>query len=176
MRATDTALAIAGVASQVSTIGQARAVLGTTTATLAQAYSRLGDLTSLAGLRDEARSRLDAINAFAGRVYSIWNDDPDLQAEEISTVNATKVGICLAQANDALKDVEELANEDFWNFAELLRESLAAAGKLAGDAIQSITNAVGAGVGAFVTSAWPTLVLVGAGIVALYIVREKVAL
>lgn len=176
MRATDTAFAIADVAAKVNTIGQARAVLGTVTATLAKAYGRLDELTNLAGLRDEARSRLDSVNAFAGRVYATWNDDAELQDEEISAVNATKVGICMAQANDVLKDVEELANEDFWNFAELLRESLAAAGGLAGGAIQSVTNSVAAGVSAFVASAWPTLLLLGAGAVALYLVRDKVAL
>jgi hypothetical protein len=174
MRASDTSVAIAQVAAKVNTIAQARAALGVVTGTLAQAYSRLDDLTSLAGLRDEARSRLDAVNRFAQRTYAIWTDDPELQEEEISAVNATKVGICLAQANDALKDVEELANEDFWDFAGLLREAIANAAKLAGDAIQSVTNAVAAGGAAFLASAWPTLLLLGAAAVGLYLVRDKV--
>lgn len=175
MRATDTSLAIAQVAAKVNTIGQARAALGVVSRTLEQAYSRLPDITSIADLREATRGRIDAKNAFAQRVYAIWNDDPELQDEEISAVNATKVGICMAQANDVLKDVEELANEDFWNFTELLREAIENAGRLAGQAIQSITNAIAAGGGAFVAAAWPTLLLVGAGLVGLYLVRDKLA-
>lgn len=174
MRAKDTALAIAAVASRVNTIGQARAVLGTVSATLEQAYARLPEVTSVADLRDAARSRLDQVNNYAQRIYAIWTDDPELQDQEISIVNASKVGVCVAQANDALRDVEELANEDFWNFTELLEESLANAGKLAGGAAQSVTNAISGGVSAFVAAAWPTILLVAAGAAAVYFLRDKV--
>jgi hypothetical protein len=174
MRAKDTALAIAQVASQVNTIGQARAVLGVVSTTLEQAYLRLPDITSIADLRDAVRSRLDQTNAYARRVYATWNDDPDLQDQEISAVNAAKVGAAMAQANDALKDVEELANEDFWDFGQLLRDSLANAGSLAGGAVQSVTNAIAGGVTAFIASAWPTILLVVAGAATVYILRDKV--
>lgn len=173
MRATDTALSIASVASQVSTIGQARGVLGTVSSTLQQAYSRIPDISSTAGLRDAASARLDVVNNFAQRVYAIWNDDPELQDEEISVVNATKVGICMAQANDALKDIEEAADQDFWDFTQLLTDSLAAAGSIGGHAVQSVTNAIAAGGAAFVTAAWPTLLILGAAGVGVYLFRKQ---
>jgi len=159
-RDSDNALAIARVAAQVQTIAQARAVLGAVASTLQQAYGRLDELHNVAGQRDEMRSRLDAVNAFAQRTYAIWTDDPDLQDQEISSTNASRVGVCMAQASNALKDVQELAGQDFWNFAEILQDSLAATGAMAGRATQSVTNAIAAGGSAFVTAAWSTILVV----------------
>jgi hypothetical protein len=174
MASTDTALSIASVAAQVSTIGQARAVLGTVSSTLQDGYTKLPQISTTAGLRDAAQSRLDVVNNFAQRVYAIWNDDPQLQDEEISAVNATKVGICMAQASDALKDIEDAASQEFWNFTDLLNDSLAAAGSLGGNAVQSVTNAIAAGGAAFVTAAWPTLLIVGGVVVGAYLFRKEI--
>lgn len=188
----DTSLAIAAIAARVNTIGQARAVLGVAANVIGDAYTHLPDIkantlgvilagpvlgwfesTSIDDVRAAAKSRLDAANTYAQQVYAIWNSDPDLQDEEISATNATKVGFALARANDVLKDIQNLAQTDYWNFGDLLNDALAQAGQLAGSAVQSVTNAIAAGTAAFVWSSWPTLLLI-AGAVGVYVFRKPI--
>jgi hypothetical protein len=155
------AIALAAVAAKITTIGDARAALGVVSHTLANAYERLPDITTTADLRDTAREYLDQVNSYAQRIYRIWNDDPDLQDEDISTLNASKVGLCISQANKALSDIENLANTEYWDIAEAIEEVLRTVGHVAGATIQAIGNAVAAGGTALFAAAWPTLLVAG---------------
>lgn len=175
MASTDTALSIAGVASRIDTISQARAALGAVASTLQGAYAKaatigvasgvLHDYTPLGFVEDEstaevraaAASRLDVVNNYAQQLYSIWNDDPQLQDEEISAINAAKVGLCLSQANEALRDIEVAAEEEYWNFTQILTDAINAAIALGVAGIQKLANAAAAAGAAVVHALWPWL-------------------
>jgi hypothetical protein len=162
--ADDTSATIAAVAAEVHTVGEARATLGATTTMLADAYGRLGDITG-ADNRDAARELLDQANDYAARVYAELPSDNLGQAIDATT--ALRVGGAFGTARRALRRVEDAADTVYWDYVGALHEALAAAGGAAGDAVQSVTNAVAAGGAAFIASAWPTLLLVG-GAVALW--------
>jgi hypothetical protein len=165
MSADDTSATIAAVAADVHTVGQARATLGRTSELLADAYTRLPDITG-ADNRDAARELLDQANDYAQRVYGeLPNADAD---QAIDATTALRVGGAFGTTRRALRRVEEAADQTYWDYAGALRDTLTMAGSAAGDAVQSVTNAVAAGGAAFLASAWPTVLLIGAA-VALYI-------
>jgi len=165
MSADDTSATIAAVAAEVRTVGDARATLGKTAELLNDAYGRLPDITG-ADNRDAARDLLDEANDYAQRVYA------DLPTEDLDAAidasTALRVGGAFGTTRRALRRIEEAANTTYWDYAGALHETLTTAGTAAGDAVQSVTNAVAAGGAAFIASAWPTLLLVGAA-VAFYI-------
>ncbi len=167
------ALAIAATAAKISTIGELRAAMGAVTLTLSQAYARLPDIGFIAGERKAATDLLDTVNKSAHLLYAKYNDDADLQDEEISTWNAHLAGQVISQANDALKTVERAANEDLWNVADIVDDALATVGHKAGATVQGVTNAITAGASAFVSAAWPT-VLLGIIVVGVYIYRRPI--
>lgn len=169
MAATDTKVAIAKVAAQVQTIGQARAVLGETTRILREGYARLDEITSLADLRATARSYLDQVNAYAQRIYSTWNDDPDLQDEDISLVNITRVATCLEQARIAVREVEAIAETDYWDFVGALTEVLKRVTKEVVKLIPATTGFLAA----MLAGLWPIIILGIIGLVAFAWARKK---
>lgn len=167
------AIDLAAAASKITTIGAVRAAMGAVTTTLAQGYVQLASITTVEGVRDAATSLLNTVNASATALYNIYNDDPDLQDEEISTWHAHLAAVVLDEANDALKSVEAAANLNLWDIAAIVEQALVLVGAAIGSGLQSVTNAVVAGASAFVWASWPTLLLVGAG-VGLYVFRNKI--
>jgi len=168
------ALALAAASAKITNVGEIRAAMGAVANTLAQGYPYLDSISWIAGEKDAARGLLDTVNVSAQKLYAIFNtDDPTLQDEEISASRASLAGQVVAQANDALKTVEAAAAEDLWDIASIVSDAIdevrriaAAAGRAAGKTLQAATNTIAAGVSAFVVAAWPTLLLVGAGLVA----------
>lgn len=185
MAQSDNSLTLTAVAAQITTIGAARAALGKVSEVLREAYGRLDAIGGGAGsaivnlgtgaldeVKEAARQRLDVVNAYAQGIYAtIGTSDPDLQGEEIGALTCARIGLVLAQAQDALKDVENAADETYWDFASLIRDSLAESGAIAGTAIQKLTNGIAAGGAALVASAWPTILAVGVGVAAYLWVR-----
>lgn len=169
MSADDTTAAIAEVAAQVHTVGQARAALGQTTELLADGYTKLDAITG-SDNRDAARELLDQANDYAQRVYADLPSD-NLDAE-IDVTTALRVGGAFGTSRRALRRIEEAANTTYWDYVGALNQTLTSVGSAAGDAVQSVTNAVAAGGAAFVLSAWPTLLLAAAG-VALYFLGPR---
>jgi len=158
---------LAAVAAKVTTIGAARAALGECTRLLQAGYAKINqaDLWDEDELKEACRDRLDVVNAYAQGIYAtIGTSDPDLQAEEISALNCSRVGLVIAQTDDALSDIDEAINENTFDVAGTLKLALAIAGETAGSAVQSVTNAVAAGGAAFIASAWPTLVIGAAAV------------
>lgn len=192
------AASLAASASRITTVGAARAVLGEITAVLHQAYGKLDEIgrgfgnavlggssphheTSQGTLddanaetRDAARARLDGVNNFAARIYdAIGTADPDLQAEEISAWNSSRVALCMVQTQDALDDVEAAIGSTLWDFPQTMQDITAGIGETAGNAVQATGNAIAAGATAFVAGAWKTLAV--AGVVAtLYVFRAPI--
>lgn len=168
------AIALASTAAKIQNVAQVRAAMGAVSSTLALGYPYLDSISWIAGEKEAARAVLDTVNVSAQKLYNIYTDDPDLQDEDISTWHAHLAGEVIAQANDALKTVEAAAKEDLWDIASIVSDALTIVGQTAGKTIQSVTNAAAAGATAFVWAAWPTLLLVGAGVL-LYVFRDKVA-
>ena len=161
---------LAAVAAKVTTIGRARMALGKCTELLQAGYAKINQasLWDDDELKGAMRDRLDVVNAYAQGIYAtIGTDDPDLQEEEISAISAGRVGLVIAQTDEALTDIDEAIHENTFDVAATLGLALAIAGDTAGSAVQSVTNAVAAGGAAFVAAAWPTL-LMGAAAVGLY--------
>jgi hypothetical protein len=167
------ALDLAAAAAKIDTIGQVRAAMGAVTATLSQGYAKLSEISTIAGENAAAQSLLDTVNKSATILYNIYNDDPQLQDEEITTWHAHIAGQIVSEANDALKAVEDAANENLWDIAAIIEQALSLVGTAAGNSITALTNAVAAGGSAFVAAAWPTLLLVAlAGGVAYHYRKE----
>ena len=161
---------IAAVAAKVTTIGRARAALGKCTELLQAGYAKVNQasLWDEDELKDACKDRLDVVNAYAQGIYAtIGTADPELQEEEISAIASSRVGLVIAQTDEALEDIDEAIAENNFDVVETLRLALSIAGETAGSAVQSVTNAVAAGGAAFIWAAWPTLLL-GAGAVAIY--------
>lgn len=168
------AFELAATASKITTIGQVRAAMGAVSATLAQGYPYLDQISWIAGEKDAARALLDTVNTSAQKLYAIYNDDPELQDEEISTWHATVAGQIISEANDALKTVEQAAKQDLWDIASIVDDALANVGQAAGQTIQKVTNSVAAGAAAFAFAAWPTILII-AGLGLAYLYRGKIA-
>ena len=167
------ALALATAAAKINTIAAVRAAMGAVTQTLAQGYAVVPNISTIAGLQASSLSLLNQTNTEAQALYNVYNDDPDLQDEEISTWHAHIAAVILSDANDALKMVEDAASWQPWDIAAIVEQALALIGATIGSGLQAVTNAVVGGASAFVWAAWPTLLLVGAG-VAVYIYRDKI--
>jgi len=166
------AFALANTASKIQTVAQVRAAMGAVTLTLSRGYALLPDITNAASLRDEAQGLLDKVNETATKLYNVYTGDPDLQDEEISAWHAHVAGMVISDANDALKLVTEATSIQF-DIAGIVNDALKAVGTAAGNAVQSVTNAVTAGATAFVWASWPSLLLIGSGLF-LYLNRDKV--
>lgn len=174
-------LALAAASAKITNVGELRAAMGSVAQTLAQGYPYLDSISWIAGEKDAARALLDTVNTSAQKLYAIVaGADQDLWDQEISTSHAILAGQVVAQANDALKTVEDAAKENLWNIASIVsdaidqvRAMMAAAGAAAGKTLQGLVNAAGAGAASFVFAAWPTLLLVGAGVV-VYLYRGKI--
>lgn len=152
-------IALAAAAAKIQTVAQVRAAMGAVTVTLAKGYALLPQVTTVSGLQDEARSLLDKVNQTATKLYNVYTDDPELQDEEISTVHAHAAGAILADANSALKLIEEATTITF-DVASIVSDALAVVGRAAGTTLQTATNALAAGATAFVWASWPTLLIV----------------
>jgi hypothetical protein len=155
MGASDNELSIARVAASVQTVGQGRAVLGAATGLLRQAYEKLDSITSVEGVRDQARNNLDIVNAYAGGIYALLPSDDARQGDALTTKQAQQIGLSLRQSQDALKDIEEAAGFDFWDVKEVLSNAVASVAGNVGAGAQAVTNALAAGGSALFSSAWP---------------------
>lgn len=160
MAKTDTMAAIAAIAIQVQTVGQARAVLGKATELLANGYARLGDLPG--DVAEAAQDLLDGSNAYAGGIYAMLPTADAAQGQQLAAAMAGRVGAALETSRKALRQVEEDADADYWDFLGALQEVLQAVGGAAGDAVQGVVNAAAAGAGAFIKNSWGALILIGA--------------
>jgi hypothetical protein len=173
MAKSDTALTIAKVASQVKTVGQARAVIGKSTTLLADGYTKLpslpsgtllGDLTGAGDSDDVQKSAqllLDQANAYCAKVYGTLAADDDSQGNVIGPLTARQVGACLATSQGALKSVEEAADTDYWDFFAALSEVLQTVGEAAGHVIAKTAAAVAGGLGAMFKAAWWVFLILG---------------
>lgn len=168
------ALALASAASKITTVGGVRAAMGAVTLTLSKGYARLAEISTIAGEQDAARSLLDTVNKSASMLYAIYNGDADLQEEEITARHAYLAGRVVFEANDALKAVEDAADEHLWDIASIVEQALAIVGAKVGTGVQAVTNAVIAGGTAFVGAAWETLLIVAA-VGAIYFFRAPLA-
>jgi hypothetical protein len=168
----DNAATIAAVAASIQTVGQARAALGAASDLLKQAYEKLPVISTTADLRQAASDRLDVVNAYASGIYAILPADDASQGNQIDTLTANRVGLALAQSQDALKDIEDTANLEIWNIRAILTDAISTAATWTGGGIQAVTNAVAAGGSAFVASAWPTLLIVGVVLAGLLLLRS----
>jgi hypothetical protein len=168
-------IAIAAVSAKITNVGTLRAAMGSVSNTLAQGYPYLDQISWIAGEKDAARAVLDTVNKSAQLLYAIVaGADQDLWDQEISTSHAISAGRVVAEANDALKTVEDAAKENLWDLASILEDALKTVGDTVGGGIQSVTNAVAAGATAFAFAAWPTLLIVAGGAL-LYLNRGKIA-
>lgn len=177
MSASDTKLAVASVASGIQSIGQARAALGVVTQVLQDGYAQLDRLTSLADVRDTARSLLDSNNAYAAKIYATWTDEPDLQDEEISLLKSTQVATCLEQARSNVRLIEDIAAEDIWNFVQLLQSALREAvgiAETAGTVLASAIRVPLAFGAALLAGLWPIVLLVGFAAVIFFWARGRI--
>ncbi len=174
MSQSDTPFSIAVLAAKVQTIGQARAVLGKTSELLHDAYGKVGEVTTLAGLREEYIRQLDIVNAYAQGLYAIYaGADPDLFDEEISFQNAARIGLALERARKLLTDIEADANEEWWSITAILQAALESAGKAVATTLTTAANAVAAAAPSLVLGLWPLWVIAGIVIYILYF-RKKV--
>ncbi len=173
----DNAITIAQVAASVQTVGQARAVLGKISELLREAYAKLEDVTNIEGVRDAARSRIDVVNAYAGGIYAVMPSDQASQDLPLDANQARRVGLAMAQAQDALKDTEEAAGLEVWDVSAILSETVASVGGTVGGGLSSVTNSIAAGGAAFVSAAWPVVIvaLVLVGGYAVYRFRGAIA-
>ena len=167
------ALSIAATAAKIQTIADIRAAMGAVTLTLSQAYARLDDISWIAGEKKAATDLIDTVNKSAQLLYAKYNDDPDLQDEDISAWNAHLAGQVIAQANDALTTVENAANENLWDISSIVDDALVTVGHKVGTTIQGVTNAIAGGASAFLSAAWPTVLLVAGGVI-LYVYRKPI--
>lgn len=167
-------LALAAVAAKIQNIGQLRAAMGAVASTLQQGYAKLDEITTVADVRDAARSLLDVVNGSAQKLYNIYNDDPTLQDEEISTYHAHIAGVVVGEANDALKAVEDAAKFDFWNIAAIVDEAISQVGAIAGATLKTVVNAAVAGSSAFLSAAGWSVIAVVAIIAAILYARYRI--
>jgi hypothetical protein len=167
------ALDLAAAASKITNVVQIRAAMGAVTTTLAQGYAQLASITTTEGVQQAATDLLNTVNASATALYGKYTDEADLQDEDISVWNAHLAAVVISEANDALTDVEQAANLNLWDIAAIVEQALTLVGAAVGSGLQSITNAVVAGASAFAWASWPTLLLVGAGVIAYYN-RDKI--
>jgi hypothetical protein len=175
------AINLAAASAKITNVGELRAAMGAVSQTLAQGYPYLDSISWIAGEKDAARGLLDTVNTSAQKLYAIVaGADQDLWDQDISTTHAVLAGQVVAQANDALKTVEDAAKENLWDIASIVSDAidavralLVAAGTAVGKTLQQLVNGVGAGAAAFAFAAWPTLLLVGAGVL-IYVNREKI--
>ncbi len=174
MATTDTPARVAAAAAKVKTVGQARAALGVVADVLRIAYAHAGDVSSMGGAAEAATSRLDVVNNYAQRIYGALPAEGD-QAAAISPLQAAQVGLVIGQAQRALKDIDEAVEGTAWNLVDLLTQAIAAAAKLAGQAIQGATNAAAGGLFAFLRAAWPTVLIAAVVVLGLLWLRGRVA-
>lgn len=175
-------------AAKIGNVGELRAAMGAVTLTLSQGYAVMDGLTNIAGVQDAARTLLDTVNKSAGLLYAKYPDPqlaagaygPPVDLMSLSTWDAHLAGVVVAEANDALASVEKVAAQNLFDIAQVVSDAIdvfdaeiAAVGGAVGAAVQDATNALASGVSAFVTAAWPTLLLVGLGVTA-YVYRGKI--
>lgn len=98
-----------GVIAAIATVGQGRAALGEAARLLNQGYGRLGDIPTMGGTRDEARSLLDQGNEYAQRIYRSLSDAPSAQSQQLDLTLRRQVQAALKGAASSLKLVEESA-------------------------------------------------------------------
>jgi hypothetical protein len=167
------AFALAKVAAQIQNAGQLRAAMGAVASTLSEGYSKLGDISWIAGEKEAAQSLLDTVNKSAGILYNIYPSDGSLDDQDISTGHAISAGRVISEANDALKSVEQAANENLWDIATIVNDALSTVGKTVGGGLQAVVNAAASGGVAFIASAWPSLLLIGFGVVIFFWARAR---
>ena len=177
MASTDTKARVAQIATTVQTIGQARAALGVVTQVLQEGYGQLDRLTSVADVRDTARSLLDSNNAYAQKIYATWGTDPsDLLDQDISVTIQLKVATCLEQARSNVKLIEDIASEDIWDLASLLESAIKEATKIAADAGSTLANIAKVPLvfaWSMLQGLWPIVLIAGFGVVVFFWARKR---
>jgi hypothetical protein len=176
-----TALALAEAAAKISNVGQMRAAMGAVTTTLSQGYAQLDSLTSVYGIQDTAKQLLDTVNTSANLLYNKYPDPalaagaagPSGDLQSLSLWDAHIAGQIVSEANDALKTVEQINGQNLFDIAAIVTSAVQTVGTTVGGGLQAVTNAVASGASAFVSAAWPTILIVGA-LAGVYIFRRQV--
>lgn len=162
MARSDNAATIAAVAAKCKTVGAARAALGNVSRLLGGAYA-ITDEASLwdeSELKDAIRGRLDTVNRGAQRLYATLPTADAAQPEPVTAEQAAKLGLVLAQAQEAVKDVEKAIAENRFDIAGTILEGIELAAETAGKAADKASKGALAALFAFVRSAWLTLTIV----------------
>lgn len=169
MASSDNAATIAAVADKVRTVGQARVALGNLTRLLQQAYAKTddADLWDESELKDSIRGRLDVVNNYAQKIYGTLPSDDASQGDPVPAATAPKIGLVLAQAQEACKDIEKALKENQFDIAGTILEGLHLAAETAGHVADKATKGLLAAIFAFVRSAWLPIVI-ALGVVAVW--------
>jgi len=164
MASTDTSFSVAGVAADVQTIGQARAVLGVVAGIVQDAYAELDASEVGRDLKSSLHNLLDVVNADAQRLYAIYaGATPDLFDQEISISNAAQIGVNLEYARSALAQVEAAVGIP-WDFTGQLKTALAGAGAIAQTGASGIARAAAAAGAGLAAAFWPYLLVLAVGV------------
>lgn len=182
MAASDNSATIAAVANRVRTVGQARVVLGNVATVLQSAYGKLegahfADESNDARRDDLAqatRARLDGINRYATKVYASLSAADEDQGLPVGAHAAAQVGLVLAQAQEACKDIETVLGENQWDLAGAFLEGVKFAAETAGKAADKAAKGALAALCAFIRSAWLSLTIVGL-VIALWLLWPRIA-
>lgn len=174
MAKSDGTFAIAALAARVHTVGEARAVLGSAAQMLQEAYTKVPNVSTIAGLREETRRQLDLANDYAQEVYAIYSGaTPDLFDEEISFSNAARVGLALERARLGLRQTEDALDAEYWNIAAVLEAALQSAKSAVEWTVHQLANAAAAVTAPIVDAFWPILLVAGVGAVIVWKYRGQ---
>lgn len=176
MAKSDGTFAIAALAAKVHTIGEARAVLGKAADLLQEAFAKVPDVSTIAGLRAETQRQLELANDYAQDVYRIYSGaTPDLFDEEISFANAARVGLALERARVGLRQTEDALDSEYWDIAAVLEAALQAAKSAVEWTVHQLANAAAAVTAPIVDAFWPILLVAGVGAVVVWKFRGQLA-
>ncbi len=167
---------LASISSKISTVGQARAAIGHATAVLHEGYVQLSEVTDLAGLADQARSNLDAAQAYAQKVYADLESDDASQARALTLKERLRAAEVVRECAETKADVIDAAKIEAFSWDDFVQGFLTvveAVGAAAGDVAQTAAKGVIVLLWAFIRSAWLALLLVALALVVVVYVRRR---
>ena len=133
------AAALASAVSSVRTDADARAVLGVIAGDLADAYTLLPQISESQGLRAQALSYLNTVNAYAQEIYAkVPNDDADL-----STSNSARLGLLASQTDEALTNIDEAVGVSHFDLASSIKNAVGEIGGGIADVAEGVGDVAG---------------------------------
>lgn len=170
---------IAGLVEKVRSGDQARLLLGEATKRLnSEGYAVIGSVTSTAGVRDAARSLLDAANARAQKVFG----ELPAGGKDLQLIQRQKVAQILTQIGEAIQGVQDAAVKPglVETYVGALQTVVTTVAATAGKAAATIAKTAGQAAAAAVFPLVPVLLAVGGGLLVIggivYAVRKKVGI